>query len=510
MLAWISAGVAVVVLSYLIAFALAFACLALPFWLFWLITIENGPFLVLRLILSAFSILAGITILWSLLPRRGNFQPSGVLLDLSRERHLATEIEAIAQALNEPMPTEVYLVSDANAFVARRGGFMGFGSRRVMGIGLPLIQMLTISQFRAVLAHEFAHYYAGDTRLVPWVYTARNAILHTITNLGEKSEVLSRLTRHFIIAIPYIALLRGMRRYWKVFVRITYPICRRQEYRSDEIACHLAGSKSLIEGLQNIRRCQVAFPSYLQSILLPVVSRGYKPQVANGFLRFMGAPQVTKATSEYLQNEMDETQTDPFATHPRLRQRIEKARSYQTFVTQVSADVAEPDLYAISLLADLDTLEARLIKTIIPEIENSQLRPLAWENLGPQVYVPIWREYTAKFQPMLSKNALTSLPELVSGSPALADQVHNPPGMVLNRTQREVMPLGVLPCALALTLFDNGWTLFMQPGYLNLRCNEFILEPGSVVAKLRSGELSSKQWQTFCANAGIGDWLLAS
>jgi Zn-dependent protease with chaperone function len=34
---------------------------------------------------------------------------------------------------------------------------MGFGSRRVMGLGLPLLQALNVSQLEAVLAHEFGH-----------------------------------------------------------------------------------------------------------------------------------------------------------------------------------------------------------------------------------------------------------------------------------------------------------------------------------------------------------------
>ena len=37
----------------------------------------------------------------------------------------------------QTMPEEVYVVNAVNAFVAQRGGIMGIGSRRVMGIGLP-------------------------------------------------------------------------------------------------------------------------------------------------------------------------------------------------------------------------------------------------------------------------------------------------------------------------------------------------------------------------------------
>jgi Zn-dependent protease with chaperone function len=68
------------------------------------------------------------------------------------------------------MPAEVYLIPEVNAWVGQRGGFMGIGSRRIMGLGLPLLETLNVSQLEAVLVHEFGHYYRGDTRLGPWVY----------------------------------------------------------------------------------------------------------------------------------------------------------------------------------------------------------------------------------------------------------------------------------------------------------------------------------------------------
>lgn len=50
-----------------------------------------------------------------------------------------TMINDVAQKTSQPRPEHVYLLNDVNAFVTHRGGFMGFGSKRVMGVGLPLI-----------------------------------------------------------------------------------------------------------------------------------------------------------------------------------------------------------------------------------------------------------------------------------------------------------------------------------------------------------------------------------
>lgn len=73
--------------------------------------------------------------LWSLFPRRDKFDPPGPLLDRSTQPRLFREIDEIAGALNEQVPGEGYFIGQPNAFVADRGGILGFGSRRVMSIG---------------------------------------------------------------------------------------------------------------------------------------------------------------------------------------------------------------------------------------------------------------------------------------------------------------------------------------------------------------------------------------
>src|SRR6266571_6944924 len=107
--------------------------------------------------------------------RQNAFQPPGPVL-LSREQpRLFAEIERTARATNQAMPVEVYLLPHVNAFVTQRGGILGFRGRRVMGIGLPLLEALTVPQFRAVIAHEFGHYDAGDATLGPWIHKTRAA-----------------------------------------------------------------------------------------------------------------------------------------------------------------------------------------------------------------------------------------------------------------------------------------------------------------------------------------------
>ena len=185
MVAWSIAGAAAVVFSYAFAIVLSLAFLglgALCYGVIW----KSGPNFV-AIILGSFGIVVGLTILSSLIPRRDKIDVPGVPIDLTSEKRLVAEIQSVASCLNEALPAEVYLIPEANAFVAQHG------RRRILGIGLPLLPALTVPEFRALLAHEFAHFYSGDTRLGPWVYKSRSAMARVYTNLGTESPVMSIL-----------------------------------------------------------------------------------------------------------------------------------------------------------------------------------------------------------------------------------------------------------------------------------------------------------------------------
>ncbi|MBK7197040.1 MAG: M48 family metallopeptidase [Myxococcales bacterium] len=128
---------------------------------------------------------AAAVVAWSVLPRPDRFEPPGPEISANRQPTLFAELRRVAVATGEAMPAHVYVVNDVNAFVTQRGGIMGLGSRRVMGLGMPLLRTLTVSELRAVVAHEMGHFYGGDTKLGPWIYKTRGAMVRTVVNLSK-------------------------------------------------------------------------------------------------------------------------------------------------------------------------------------------------------------------------------------------------------------------------------------------------------------------------------------
>ena len=145
------------------------------------------------------------------------------------------------------MPKHVYVMDDMNAFVAQRGGIMGFGSRRVMGVGLPLMRVLGVSELRAVLAHEMGHFFGGDTRLGPWIYKTRGALGRTVINLAHAADKAAHVGD--IVHILFVVILAPFRWFGAAFMRITQAISRAQELSADRVAARCAGVTPLVEGL---------------------------------------------------------------------------------------------------------------------------------------------------------------------------------------------------------------------------------------------------------------------
>jgi Zn-dependent protease with chaperone function len=483
MAAWAALAAILIVGFYTLTLVLTSACVYLPYLL---LTSQSGSNLRVILLFVAGLIMAG-TMLWSLVPRREKFTPPGPRLEFARQPRLFAEIELVANSLNEPVPQEVYLIPDVNAFVAEPQAWRGAGRRRIMGLGLPLLQTLTASRFRAVLAHEFAHYDSGDTRLGPWVYKTRAAMVRTLLGLGRPSAAL-RVVRRFAVAnLAYYVVTRILMAYWNLFLRITQRISRRQEYRADELACSVAGSRALMEGLQDIHRAAAAASAYWGE-LKQVVAAGYQPPVGEGFARFMAAGSVRKGVDALLANELAHPRPQPFDSHPPLRDRLLAAGRLP------AGNEPQNDAPAISLIDDVASLESQLLECLNPRQKVGSLKPARWENIGEDVYVPGWKRYVEEHAELLTNVTAGSLPDRVQDLSALGSRIPDPKGMLLTPEQRTQRAADLLGAGFCLALMAGGWELHSQPGELDLQRGTEQLQPFRAVRELATAKLTRQSW----------------
>ncbi len=484
-----------VVFSYVFVILLAGACVYLPY----LVLFNSDSFSPQILLLFLFGIVIAAAMLWSLVPRRDKFEAPGLLLDRNAQPRLFAELESIAAALNEPLPREVYLIGAPNAFVADRGGVLGFGSRRIMGLGLPLLSLLTVSQFRAVLAHEFAHYYGGDTSLGPWVYRTKTSIVRIFENIGSVGE----LARIAILGLMYMAVAMLLKGYFIAFLRVINLVSRRQEYRADELACLVAGRQNLIDGLQSIHHAAVAWTPYWNNEVSPPLSDGNLVAMGEGFARFVSVPEISSALSKSLSQRMQEEKTQPYDTHPPLRDRITAAQKFPD-----SGALASETQPASSLIDDLPATELKFVRDRIPDLQASALHYFGWDDVALSVTIPSWQKFVAEYSEPLKGVTAESIPDQVQRFREIGSRIRDPKGMLLSPPQRTARAGGLFAAALALAMIRSGWELQVQPAIFHIRRGDQEFNPFEAVNQLLVGKMSRDAWISRCRELGVAEFVL--
>ncbi len=423
-------------------------------------------------------LVSGLVILWSIIPRLDRFPSPGPRLLPAGQPELFGQITAIAQAMQQAVPCEVYLVADVNAWVAERGGFMGLGSRRVMAIGLPLLQSLSVAEFRAVLAHEFGHYYGGDTKLAPWIYKTRTAISRTLQSLDEG-----------LIHIVF-------RAYGKLFLRITHSISRYQEFVADEAAAAIAGAPALASGLRKLHAASFAYNGYWRSEFLPALQAGYLPPYTGGFAYFMQKSSIQEAMAASVDEELAATRTSPYDTHPALRDRLQA-------LAQQAADRPADDTSAVTLLSAVPALEKELFQTLGGEA-GQELQPTDWPRIGEQVYLPTWSALAGTYQSVLAGITMETVAD-IAREPAdfiskieLHDNRQMPGESGLHYARQ------LLGVAIADQLARQGWQVSALPGEaVKLMKEEKEFAPFTAMYDLFTKNMTRLAWREMCQERNI-------
>jgi Zn-dependent protease with chaperone function len=422
--------------------------------------------------LAAFGVIGGIAILAAVAPRIDKFEPPGPRLEPTAHPRLFSLINETATATGQAPPVHVYLVPDVNAWVAQRGGLMGLGSERVMGVGLPLLQTLTVPEFNAVLAHEFGHFHGGDTRLGPWIYKTRGAIGRTLSAFSGE---------HTWLAKPF-------EWYGNMFLRITHGVSRQQELAADALAARTVGAAPLASGLKAIHSLAPAFPSFWSSEIAPALHAGVRPPIGEGFKEFIASPSVAPQITAILNNQLTTAVKDPYDTHPPLPERLAALG-----LSEVAPESPAPP--AISLLDKVDTVEQELLAHLLPDEAFKKLKPAAWKEVGAQVWLPYWEEVVANNKARLAGVTVGELPTLAALPGGLAERLGLAPNAVSATDENIVESKFLVGAAIAVALHRGGFSFTAPvgaPPVFTVATSTF--SPFMLVADLDSGAMSPELW----------------
>jgi len=372
-----------------------------------------------------------------------------------------------------------------------------------MGIGLPVLETLTIGEFTAILAHEFGHYEAGDTKFGPVIYKTRTAIIRTLHGLAHRKSALTEI----------------FGRYGRAYIRFTQGVSREQELVADRLAARVAGADVAVSALQKLARAAAAFPAYMRSEVSSVIDARYLPPIAEGFRRFMDSPLGKHDVDRVFDEQLSRAETDPFDSHPALHERVAALKALPPASDRAQRD-ANHDEPALGLLADVHLAESALLAQLIQDPAHRHLTPIAWEAVPAAVYPQRWAQIIEPARARLVALTPEGIAFLASSTGDKPDTIAEFFGVRLPdeaqmdaataAAQRARIANTVLSCGVALALYrrsqhpDSGITLHAPVGdAVTFRIDDDTIRPFEVIADLSSGALAKDDWLHLCAAAGL-------
>lgn len=434
--------------------------------------------------LAIFCVIGGGMILWSVLPRWDRFQAPGPRLDPKDQPELFKEIKAVADLTGQRVPAEVYAVPELNAWVADRGGILGLGSRRVMGLGVPLMQVLSTQEFRGVLAHEFGHYYSGDTKLGPWFYVTRSAITRTVIHLAQSGST---------------GLVKFFQGYLMFFLKVTQKDSRRQEFTADALAARTIGPQAIAQALKTVHSNALAFDVYWQQEYVPVLQSGYRTPLCEGFRSFFESSKVRTAMDKALATALTDSKTDPYDSHPPLKERLD------AIATESGPRLPERDPPFIHVVRNLDNLEVAMIEHLAKLIKEKVPASLPWSDVAEKVWVPQWKQMLREYAGDLKGLKVWQWFELL-GSDQHVERLIAPNLLrqVTGTAERKQIAMNVVAVATLLTLRQNGWTIDAAVGKdVAAVAGGARIEPFVWMSDWQEGKCSLQDLEDRCDDYGI-------
>ncbi|SCX62261.1 M48 family metallopeptidase [Variovorax sp. EL159] len=183
-------------------------------------------------------------------------------------------LHRLADEARAPRPAKVYVSSRVNAAVFYDLSLLNFflPSKKNLEIGLPLVNVLTVSEFKAVLAHEFGHFAQRSMAVGRWVYLAQQIAAHIVAKRDGLDRFLEGLSRTDVriawIGWLFSLLVWSIRSVvdslFRVVVLADRALSREMEFQADRVSVSLAGSDALIDALYKMQAADTAWDRTLE------------------------------------------------------------------------------------------------------------------------------------------------------------------------------------------------------------------------------------------------------
>jgi Zn-dependent protease with chaperone function len=185
-------------------------------------------------------------------------------------------IRQIYQDTGSPRPRRVYASPEVNAALVYDTSLLSLfiPPHKDLLIGLGLVNVVNLSEFKAVLAHEFGHFAQRSVGLGSYLYVANRVMYDVIYSRDALDRFVDGWGRQDIrLAFPAWGL-KGVLWIVRKILSGTYQalnllhlsLSRQLEYNADNVAVRVSGSDALIHGLARLSFANECLSDAAQSL----------------------------------------------------------------------------------------------------------------------------------------------------------------------------------------------------------------------------------------------------
>ena len=264
--------------------------------------------------------------------------PDGLALGPSEGRVLRDLVEEIRREIGAPPVDAIMLTDGFHASAAAETPAWRLRRRRALVLGFPVLATLSLSELRAVIAHELAHFSSAHDRFAAGVYRTRARWLALRTALDRR------------LATPlYVYWLVG----WYVprLNAASAEISRRHELAADRIAAQVAGSRAAADALVAFESgARFAEASHWPAIRISHETAAEPPRPYSQMLTWKARQTSTDQLAAIVARD-----TEPDDTHPSFRERLAHLGEPMRIPPPIASSAGQ-DLFG----RELETLARRL------------------------------------------------------------------------------------------------------------------------------------------------------
>lgn len=319
--------------------------------------------------------------------KRITFEPPGGQLVRKQAPAFFDMLDELAREANTAPPSEVYMSPLPTLGVTEVGGRFGYGGKRVLILGLPILHVLRAQELRAALAHELGHYLGGDTKLCGVLSYCETSFRSVQESMRKKPGA---DPGHFTIhAAHEIADTIGdmvVGGYARFYLKTMRPPAQLQELAADALAVRLVGRAPMVRALETVSVFGPMYEAYLAADVVRVLAHGVVPEdLVDGFHQ-LRAHLHANGTEAKITEQVRTEKTDPWDNHPSLGDRVAAMNALDDGPT------VEDERTALDLFVDRAALDKELVygtsKLFLDPRRTDAPRPMPWAKIPSDVIAP--------------------------------------------------------------------------------------------------------------------------